>query len=74
MQYLLKVHGLMVKWIFMKHIFILSDSLSENFVRYIFIHFMGATWKYLEILKNFFLLFFYMYIYIGKEETSGKIL
>ena len=41
MQYLLTVNRSMFKWIFMQHLFILSDSLSENFVRYIgrFIHF-----------------------------------
>ena len=41
-QYLLKVNGLTVKWIFMLHIFIifiLTGPLSEHFVRYSSIHF-----------------------------------
>ena len=39
MQYLLKVNGLPVKWIYMLHIFILSDSLSGYCVRYSLTHF-----------------------------------
>ena len=33
-QSVLKVNGITGKWIFMQHIFILYDHLSENFVRY----------------------------------------
>ena len=38
LQYLLTVNKLMFKWIFMQHIFILSDSLSEKCVGCNFIH------------------------------------
>ena len=43
MQYLLKEDGLMIKWIFLQHIFILYDFLSENYVGYNFIHFTRVT-------------------------------
>ena len=38
-SYFIQVTELIVTWIFMQHICLLSDFLSEYFVRYIFIHF-----------------------------------
>ena len=50
MQYLLKVNGLTVKWICMKHIFILTGALSDNYVRYSFIPFnMLCLWFKLSV-------------------------
>ena len=39
MKYLLKVNRLAVKRVFMQHIFLHNDNLSENFLRYSVIHF-----------------------------------
>ena len=63
MQYLLKVDGLMVKWIFIQHIFILYDTLSENFIRYSFVHFK-LTWVYVlgEPLLSFTILSIMSYV------------
>ena len=48
-----KISRLTVKWIFMQHIFILSDCLSGNFVRYSFITFNIVMKNWNVILITF---------------------
>ena len=61
MQYLLKVHvnGLIVKWIFMQHNFLLSDFLSEFLIHFNAKHSSYKCWNYLNCIPVSFILSHY---------------